>query len=132
MTGGAHPAGLVAHTAGDRLELNVVTTQPHVELSMGLYKSWKCSGSTTTTTTGAAGAEAHDGSSAAVCPGDVSIRLDNQRAALARLWTSFQFSVHVPVPVGVAASAGEHRVVLQVRERRRGALERVRTRARRE
>jgi hypothetical protein len=118
VTGGAHPAGLVAHAAGDRLELKVVTTQPHVELSLGLYKSWRCSGktTTTTTTTDAAGAEAHDGSSAAACPGDVSIRLDNRPAALARLWTSFQFSVHVPVPVGVAASAGEHRVTLEVCE----------------
>ena len=57
VSGGAHPAGLVAHAAGDRLQLEVVTTEPHVELSLGLYKSWKCSGSGTTL----AGAEAHDG-----------------------------------------------------------------------
>ena len=57
---------------------------------------------------------------AAVCPGDVSIRLDDQPAAIVRLWTSFQFSVHVPVFVGVAASAGEHRVTLEVHERAAG------------
>lgn len=100
VTGGAHPAGLVAEAVGDWLALTFVTTQPHVEVSLGLYKSWQCRYAVA--------------NAPAVCPGDVQASLDEQPRTLTSLWTTFKSSVHVPTRVGTARAAGEHRVVLKV------------------
>ena len=109
------------------MRLVFTTDYPNMEVLLGLYSSWRCERVVSQETI-----QLDANGSHVVCPGDLDATLDSGNTVRLRTFhdDAHRHSVHAPMKLGVARTAGPHQLLLTMKhgDPKGGASELVRFR----